>query len=91
MDSLHATVRAQQRGIPPFVGDLLDAYGRESYDGHGGLVRYFDKRSLRLMEREMGREPVRMLARWHDSYKVVSTSDGGIITIGHRHKRIHRK
>lgn len=91
MDSLHSATRAQQRGIPPFVDGLLDAYGREDYDGHGGLVRYFDKRSLRRMEREMGREPVRMLARWHDAYKVVSVRDGGLITIGHRYRRIIRQ
>jgi hypothetical protein len=91
MNSRHSEIRSQQRCIPRFVDDLLEAYGQETYDGHGGLIRYFDKRSLRQMERDMGREPVRMFSCWHDAYKVVSVSDGGLITIGHRYRRIIRQ
>lgn len=90
MDSRHSIIRAQQRGIPPFVGDLLDTYGQEAYDGYGGLKLFFDKRSRRQMERDMGREPVRLLKRWLDCYKVVSARDGCVITTGHRHRRIRR-
>lgn len=34
--SFHAATRAQQRGIPPFVANLLDNYGHREFDGHGG-------------------------------------------------------
>lgn len=88
----HAKVRAQQRGIPPLIGTLLDAYGHEQYDGHGGVIRYFDKKSRRQMERDFGRDPVRrLLPGWSNVYKVDSTSDGLTITTGIRTTRIRRK
>lgn len=87
----HANTRAQQRGIPPLIITLLDTYGREKYDGHGGVVHYFDKKSVRQMERDMGRSPVRMLiTEWRNAYKVVSNSDGRTITTGFRTTRIRR-
>jgi hypothetical protein len=89
-DSLHAATRAKQRGIPPFVVTLLDDYGHREFDGHGGVVIFFDKTSRRHMERAMGREPVRVLNQWLDAYMVVGSRDDGAITIGRRHKRIRR-
>ena len=86
--SAHAYKRAQGRGIPPLVSSLLDLYGDELYDGHGGLVQYFDKASRRRMERDFGREPLRRLSEWLDAYKVTSSRDGATITIGHRYKRM---
>jgi hypothetical protein len=92
MFTKHATVRAQQRGIPPFIGTLLDDYGHEQYDGHGAIKRYFDKKSRRQIERELGREPARMLlSEWGDVYKVCRTCDGLTITTGIRTTRIRRK
>lgn len=91
MQTRHAQIRAQQRGIPPLIEDLLDRYGTERYDGCGAVTEFFDKSSLRNMEREMGREPVRCLAAWHSAYKVLSIRDGVTITIGRRTKRIWRK
>ena len=35
MNTRHATTRAQQRGLPPLVDQLLDRYGEEQHDGHG--------------------------------------------------------
>ncbi len=86
--SLHAFKRAKGRGIPPLVSSLLDLYGHELYDGHGGLVYYFDKASRCRMERDFGREPLRRISGWLDAYKVSSSRDGTTITIGHRYKRI---
>jgi len=91
MQTRHAKIRAQQRGIPRFIDQLLDQYGHEEYDGHGAFVVFFDRRSIRQMERDLGREPVRRLAEWHDAYKVCSSTDGCTITIGHRYIRIRRK
>ena len=88
--SFHAATRAQQRGIPPFVANLLDNYGHREFDGHGGGVIYFDKTSRRHMERDMGREPVRVLDQWLNTYMVVGSQDGNAITIGRRCKRIRR-
>lgn len=89
--SRHAEVRAQQRGIPPLIDQLLDLYGCEQYDGHGGIVLYLDKLSIRRMERDMGREPVRRLLTWRNAYKVKSSVNGCTITTGLRNKRIWRK
>ncbi len=90
MHTRHAEVRAQQRGIPPLVDQLLDLYGQESHDGHGGIVLYLNKMSIRNMERDMGSRPVARLAEWLNAYKV-QNSDGNTITIGHRNQRIWRK
>lgn len=92
MLSKHAKTRAQQRGIPPFIGTLLDAYGHEQYDGHGGITLSFDKKGVRQMERDMGREPVRKIVpEWRNAYKVVSSSDGRTITTGFRNTHLRRK
>lgn len=85
----HATIRAQQRGLPPLVLQWLEDYGTEQYDGHGGIVRYFDKKARRALELAVGRTPVRRMYEWLDAYAVV-THDGTTVTAGHRHKRIRR-
>ena len=38
MNTRHAEFRAQQRGIPPIIDQLLDLYGHEEHDGHGGVI-----------------------------------------------------
>lgn len=90
MDTMHASVRAQQRGIPPLIHHWLDQYGEEQYDGHGGVIRYFSRRSIRVLERSFGREPVRRMWEYLDAYKVESSHDGGTITLGHKTKRLRR-
>jgi hypothetical protein len=89
--SHHAARRAQQRCIPPLISQWLDAYGEEAYDGRGGVVRFFSRRSVREMERSFGRAPVARLSEYLDCYKVESSRDGTTITVGHRTKRIHRR
>ncbi len=54
MNTIHAAVRAQQRCIPPMVDQLLDLYGQEEYDGHGAVILYLNKVSIRHMERDLG-------------------------------------
>lgn len=88
MKTLHAQKRAQQRGIPPFIDELLDLYGREQHDGHGGVVLFFDKQSVRAMERDMGRKPVSRLAEWLRAYKVVTSSFENTITTGKLFRRV---
>jgi len=90
MNTRHAEVRAQQRGIPPMVDELLDRYGQEQHDGHGAILIFLSKDSIRRMERDFGRRPVARLSEWLDAYKVRST-DGSTITVGHRTRRIWRK
>jgi len=90
MNTRHSAIRAQQRGIPPLVDELLDRYGKEEHDGHGATTVYLDKESIRKIERDWGRAPAARLSGWFDAYKVRS-ADGKTITIGHRTQRIWRK
>ena len=85
--SRHAAARMQQRGLPPLVLQWFEDYGSERYDGHGGVIRFFDKRARRALERSVGREPVRRMHEWLNSYAVVA-HDGTAVTVGRRHKRL---
>lgn len=91
MQTKHFSARSQQRGVPPLVKDWLLSYGQENYDGHGAIVRYFDEGSIRQMERDLGREPIRRMSEFLRCYLVEST-DGTLITIGKRYlnSRINR-
>lgn len=90
MNTRHGSIRAQQRGIPPMIDELLDRYGKEEHDGRGAIVVYLSKDSVRRMERDFGRRPVAKLHEWLDAYKV-QTVDGKTITVGHRTRRLWRK
>ena len=90
MNTKHADIRAQQRGIPPMVDELLDRYGHEEHDGHGAVLLYMNKDSIRRMERDLGRRPVSRLSEWFDTYKVKG-ADGRTITVGHRTRRLWRR
>lgn len=86
MNTQHAHVRSQQRGVPPLIQDWLLDYGEEQYDGHGGILRYFSKKSLRRMERDMGKAPLKRLSEYFRCY-LVESHDGHVITVGKRYKR----
>ena len=83
----HASRRMRQRGLPPLILDWLYAFGEEQHDGHGGVVLYFNKQARRRIERSVGRNAVRRLADWLNTYAVVS-SDGKVVTAGYRYRRI---
>ena len=74
----HARARMRQRGITDaVVGDLL-AYGRTEHDHRGGTIVYFD-REARAYTRRSSR-----------AYLVLA-SDGSIVIVGHRYRRITRQ
>jgi hypothetical protein len=87
----HATKRLKQRGIPPLIRNWLLDYGEANYDSNGAIIRYFTKSSVREMERDFGREPIRRLSEFLRCY-LVQSIDGAIVTIGKRHQnsRINR-
>jgi hypothetical protein len=70
----HARTRMQQRGIPPAAIEALLDDGRSAPAGRGCEVLFFDKAA-----RKGGR-----LAR---TYAVLG-SDGAVITVGHRYRRL---
>lgn len=91
MYSKHAIERTKQRGIPPLIQNWLLDYGQETYDGHGTIIRYFTKKSVRKMEQDFGREPIRRLSEYLNSY-LIESIDGVIVTVGKRYvtSRINR-
>lgn len=86
----HAAARAQQRGIPPIVRHWLAEYGEKQHDGHGGICRYFSKKSRQRLERDFGREPIRRLNNYLNSYLIEACGTGQIITVGKRYAHIER-
>jgi hypothetical protein len=87
----HAKARAQQRAIPPLIEAWLDEFGDEEYDGLGGVRIFFSRRSIRRLERVVGRLPVRLLSHLLDAYKVESTRDGSTLTYARKTARMRRR
>lgn len=89
METQHAIQRSQQRGIPPLIQHWLLDYGEETFNGHGLIIRYFTSQSIRRMERDFGREPLRRLSEYLRCYLVESAHDGAVITVGKRYNNTH--
>lgn len=83
----HGIARMQQRGIPPLIIQWLQDFGREAHDGHGGRILWFDKPARRRVESAAGREPVRRMHEWMNSYAVFGENDD-LITAGRRYKKV---
>ena len=86
----HAQIRAQQRCIPSQIVEWLQAYGSEEHDHHGAIILFFDHAARQRLAREVGQQIVNHLGHFLNTYAVLS-SDGLIITIGHRQKRIKHR
>ena len=84
----HARARMQQRGISAAAIDVLLSYGRTSHDHHGGEIVFFDKAArARLAKKDPA--AAREAARLARTYAILG-SDGMVITVGHRYRRIPR-
>jgi DNA-binding TFAR19-related protein (PDSD5 family) len=84
----HARTRMQQRGIRPEILEALLDYGREVHVAGGRDLVFFDKRArARLAKVRLVRDP--QAKRVCKSYAVLS-SDGIVITVGYRYRRIPR-
>ena len=82
----HARARMQQRGIRPEMLEALLDYGREVHVAGGRDLVFFDKRArARLAKAGIARDAERLCK----SYAVID-SDGIVITVGHRFRRIPR-
>lgn len=83
----HAETRLNQRGVPPFVVELLDRFGavRRSC---GAEKIYFDKKSEKALRKYFGgARGLRMIEPFLNVYAVFS-EDGAVITVGHLQKRV---
>ncbi|HEX6828335.1 MAG TPA: hypothetical protein VF104_05095 [Burkholderiales bacterium] len=83
----HARKRMQQRGIPWDVLDRLLAYGSERHDHRGGTILIMDKAARRRLHRAGGEAVPTLLDRLRSAYAVLGRH-GGVVTVGHRYKRL---
>ena len=84
----HARARMQQRGINAAALDALLDYGRVARAGRGRDIVYFDSRTRARLVRAHA-VAVPEAERVCKSYAIVA-SDGTVITVGHRTRRINR-
>jgi hypothetical protein len=86
--SRHARARMQQRGISAATIEALLDFGREVHVDGGRDLVFFDKRArARLTQANpAAAAEAERIAR---SYAIVG-SDGTVITVGHRYRRIPR-
>lgn len=85
--SQHAQIRCQQRGIAPFVIDLLLQFGARVPAGESTEKLFFDKRSRKhVMSYTGGR--IKATDENLNVYAIVNGSK--VITTGHRQKKINR-
>ena len=87
--TVHAAIRAQQRGVNRSVLDCLLQYGRHEHDHMGCEVVTFDDETLGEVAR---REPHTVwleVIEARSIYAVVA-SDGSVVTTGHRFRRMLR-
>ncbi len=86
--SKHASVRSQQRGIPPMLVDLLFEFGASEKAHDGASKLYFDKSASRRLQAYAG--PLSSLLEQHLDVYVVVADDATVITVAHRLDRIRR-
>ena len=87
--SPHARTRMQQRGISQGALSCLLDYGREAHGHDGSVTLYFDKAARRRLERDAAPAARKQLARLGRLYAVLD-GDGGVVTVGHRYRRLRR-
>ena len=84
----HARARMQQRGIPCAAVDLLINHGKSAPAGDGCELVFFDKAARARLFRA-NPAAAREAERLCRTYAVVG-SDGAVVTVGHRYRRIPR-
>jgi len=85
--SRHASVRCQQRGIPPLILEWLLEFGSEVRT-HGAAKRYFDKAARKRLERSVGAQVVDRMGDLLNLYLI--EGDVQIVTAGVRTRRIQQ-
>ena len=83
----HARARMQQRGIRPEALEALLDFGRVRYlHDHGREIVYFDKKAKARLSRA-DPEAAREAQKLTQTYAIMG-SNGVVITVGHRYRRI---
>ena len=89
MYTKHAQIRMQQRGIPPLIADWLRDYGTCEHIGKGAVSWFFDKKSRRALERDVGKEMIKRTEDLLDYYLI--EKDGRVETVAKRYRRLRTK
>lgn len=89
--STHAAHRLQKRSIPPRVIDWLHLYGSKQYDGHGAVIRFFDRAARARLSGAYDDHLIETNKKYLSVYMVEDTAGDLVITIGYRHRRIRRR
>lgn len=76
----HASVRAQQRGIPPLIMEWLLDYGDRA-ESHGAVRVSFSKRSRKEIEGAAGKTLVSQIGRFLNVSAVVDPRTDQVITV----------
>ncbi len=86
--SNHAKRRAQQRGIPDQIIELMLAYGDRESAGKGSTICCIRSRLSRSeLIREAAFEGLKGIDRYLGAYLVIA-QDNTIVTVGHRFNRV---
>jgi hypothetical protein len=85
----HAQARLRQRGIPPDALAIPFEYGVTMHDHYGAEVLYMTRAGRQSVLRSRGRQAYKRLEPTFNVYAVID-SDGRVITVGHRTRRINR-
>jgi len=83
----HASIRAQQRGIPAWFLNLLITYGRSRHDGHGAIIKTVDQATRRRLQSALSRAKYMAAEPWFEVYAVVAYADQAVVTAAHRTRR----
>jgi hypothetical protein len=84
----HARARMQQRGISSAALDALLDFGRVARAGRGRELVFFDRKARDRLARAKALAAGEA-TRVCNSYAIVA-SDGTVITVGHRFRRVQR-
>ena len=84
----HARTRMQQRGIRPDLVETLLDFGSAKPAGGGRDIVFFDKKA-RARLAHANALAAAGAERVFNSYAIIE-SDGTVITVGHRYRRISR-
>ena len=87
MLSRHAQQRSQQRAIPPSVIEILWDYGVVENCKRGLELLYLDKDGRTAAMKQMKKIGMLQSEQFLNAY-LLESSDGNIVTVGHRTKRI---
>ncbi len=86
--SAHAAARRQQRAIPAFIFELLEACGSERRCG-GAEKLIFDKAARKRLKHYLGGERgLRIVEPWLKVYAIIG-DNGSVVTMAHTSRR-HR-